>query len=81
MTLSELRAGETAIVEQVNGEQYDAALACRLTAMGISANRSVKVLRKATLGGPLHVQVGATTEVAIRRREANHILVRTVGTL
>jgi ferrous iron transport protein A len=74
MTLSELRIGEVAIVEQVQAGPDGQALISRLAAMGITATRSVSVLRKANLGGPLHVCVGGTTEVAIRRREADSII-------
>ncbi len=79
MTLAELQPGETAIIDQVSAPVSDSALGCRLTAMGLSANRSVQVLRRAALGGPLHVRIGATTEVAIRRREADNILIRNVA--
>ncbi len=76
MTLSELRSGEVTIVEQVQTGPHGQALISRLAAMGITATRPISVLRKANLGGPLHVCVGGTTEVAIRRREADSIIVR-----
>lgn len=75
MTLSELPLGDVALIEQVKPGTHGQAFIDRLAAMGIIANREIKVLRRARLGGPLHIQVGATTEVAIRRREADSIVV------
>jgi ferrous iron transport protein A len=45
-------------------------------ALGIVPEKPIQVLRKAGFGGPLHVRVGVTTEVAIRRREAARVKVR-----
>ena len=42
--------------------------------MGIVPNKSIKVLRKGLLNGPLHIRIGTTTEIAIRRREAELVL-------
>lgn len=75
MPLSELPLGEVAIVKQVQSGPHGQALISRLAAMGITATRTISVLRKAHLGGPLHVCVGGTTEVAIRRREAESVIV------
>ena len=36
----------------------------------------IRVLRKAWLGEPLHIQVGTTTEIAIRRQETEIIFIR-----
>ncbi len=80
MVLSELRRGELAIVDQINAGQNNQAFVCRLAGMGIIANSSVRVLRKVGFGGPLHIRVGATTEVAIRQKEAEQIVVRDVET-
>ncbi len=75
MGLSELRIGEVAFVQQVNTETHEAALKGRFEALGIYSNRPIRVLRKARFGGPLHVRIGATAEVVLRRQEAARILV------
>lgn len=76
MTLAQLEPQQLAIIEKVvvNPTQKD--LARRLEAMGIAPNKTVKVLRKAWFGGPLHIRIGSTTEVAIRKREAELVLVK-----
>jgi ferrous iron transport protein A len=76
MTLAQLEPQQLAIIEQVvvNATQKD--LARRLEAMGIAPNKVVKILRKAWFGGPLHIRIGSTTEVAIRKQEAELVLVK-----
>lgn len=73
MTLSELLPGQTAIVTDIRDGRHGRGLSSRLEAMGMVSNKSVKVLRKASFGGPLHVRVGLTTEVAIRQEEARMV--------
>ncbi len=79
MNLADLALETTAIVNQVQTDYCGEALAQRLEALGISPEREVRVLRKAWFGGPLHVRVGATTEVALRRQEAQQIVVTPVA--
>jgi ferrous iron transport protein A len=71
MTLSELKVGATALVEEITLKGQDRGLALRLEAMGFLPNKPVTVLRKAAFGGPLHIRVGTTTELVIRRQEAD----------
>lgn len=73
MTLLELSIGQIAMVKGVAGGIYGQGLVSRLEAMGIFTNKPIQVLRKAILGGPIHVRVGSTTEVAMRRSEAQLI--------
>jgi ferrous iron transport protein A len=81
MTLSELESGKPAIVDQVHLNRHGQELAKRLVAMGIISDKPIEVLRKAWLGGPLHIRVGSTTEIAIRRQEAQMVRVRCLDTL
>lgn len=76
MTLSDLEAGDAAIVEYVIAGQHGSDLANRLAALGVVTNKPIWVLRKAQFGGPLHIRVGLTTEIAIRCREAATVAVR-----
>ncbi|NEO15434.1 MULTISPECIES: FeoA family protein [unclassified Moorena] len=78
MTLAELKPGKLAIIEKVQIGLQIEGLANRLEAIGIIPDRQVQVLRSAWFGGPLHIRVGSTTEVAIRRQEASMIVVNPV---
>lgn len=79
MTLSDLSIGKVAIVDQISLGYHGQGLITRLEAMGITPDKPIRVLRKAWLGGPLHIRVGVTTEIAIRRREAEKVLIRMEG--
>lgn len=76
MTLSELATGDVAFVEQVAIGRHGRDLANRLAALGVVANKPIRVIRKAWFGGPLHVRVGLTTEIALRHQEAGMVQVR-----
>lgn len=76
MTLSELNVGQSARVAQVQSGKHGKPLATRLAAMGLVADKEVCLLRKAAFGGPLHIRVGLTTELAIRRCEAASVLLQ-----
>ena len=76
MTLSELELGKLAVIDEIIVTQHNHKLGKRLTAMGIIPDKIIQVLRKAWFGGPLHIRVGSTTEIAIRRQEAQMIRVR-----
>lgn len=75
MSLAELSAlplGTTASILGVNAETV---LEHRLQALGFRAGKQLSVIRKAWLGGPLHVRIG-TTEVIMRRCDARAIQVQ-----
>ncbi|AFY60766.1 MULTISPECIES: FeoA family protein [Cyanophyceae] len=74
MPLSELPIGEIATISHTEATVFGPGFTDRLAALGIMHGRKVEVLRKAALGGPLHIRVGLTTEVAIRRHEAALII-------
>jgi ferrous iron transport protein A len=76
MTLSELKPGKPALVREINNCAQSQGLVNRLEAIGITVNKPVMVLRQAWFGGPLHVRVGCTTEIAIRCQEAKSILLQ-----
>ena len=77
MNLSDLKPGQTGIVDQIVNGKHGQALVERLEAMGIVADRPVQVLRKSKLGGPLQIRVGgSTTEIAIAPQEAEMILIK-----
>lgn len=76
MGLSELKAGQVGFVDCIQPHHSNKGLVNRLEAMGILPNRPIQVLRVAGFGGPLHIRIGTTTEVAIRRQEAEQIRVK-----
>lgn len=75
MCLSELSAlpmGTTASILGINAETH---LEQRLQALGFRIGKQISIVRKAWLGGPLHVRIG-TTEIVMRRRDARSIQVQ-----
>ena len=73
MTLLDLELGKPAVVKQIQANCHDVFLEKRLLAIGIIPNKPIQIIRKAYFGGPLHIRVGSTTEIALRRREAKII--------
>jgi len=78
MTLSELDLHETAYVDLVREGTHGPGLVSRLQAMGFLPNKTIRVVRRAAMNGPIEVRIGSTTSVAIRRREAELVIVRRI---
>ena len=78
MTLRELKIGSIAIVQKVIDDEtpIGKGFKTRLEAMGLVIGKPVQVMHSARLGGPLVVRVGSTTEIIIRRSEAELIIVK-----
>lgn len=74
LRLSDLAAGQYASVRAVHSAE---SLAQRLSALGFRAGKTLQVLRRGTLAGPLQVRLG-TTDVILRLSEAAQIEVRPV---
>ena len=70
--LSELNPGDHAVIAAVHAPED---LGKRLTALGFSVGRPLRLVRRALLAGPLHVRLG-TTDVALRMAEAAGVQVR-----
>ncbi len=77
MNVADLKTGQMGIVDQVLNIGSEQGIVQRLAAMGVVSDRPVQVLRKANFNGPLHIRVGATTEIAIRPHEAEMIVIKT----
>ncbi|MDJ0519987.1 MAG: FeoA family protein [Trichodesmium sp. MO_231.B1] len=77
MNVADLKTGQMGIVDQVLNIGREQGIVQRLAAMGVVSDRPVQVLRKAQFNGPLHIRVGATTEIAIRPHEAEMIVIKT----
>ena len=71
MTLDELKVGESAVIRAVGGE---GALRCRLLAMGLIPNTTVKLQKIAPMGDPMEVQVRGY-ELTLRMEDAKKISV------
>ena len=69
--LDQFQVGEQGRITAIKAETE---LRQRMAALGLREGCVVQVLRKASLGGPIHVRVG-TTEVIMRRIEAKRIVV------
>lgn len=72
LNLASLPCGQSACIE---GMTIESELHARLSALGLRRGKWVSVVRRAVLGGPLHVRVG-TTDVILRRQEAARIQLR-----
>jgi ferrous iron transport protein A len=68
-TLEGLHVGETA---RISALHVEADLHKRFAALGLRPGNWVRVLRSASLGGPMHLRIG-TTELILRRHEARSI--------
>lgn len=69
--LSSLKPGESA---SILGFTDGAADLVRFRELGLLPGVKIKVLRRAPLGDPVQIEVGGTL-LAIRKKEAQHILV------
>ena len=78
MTLNDLKHQQQGRIDRLETSHHGIALTRRLAAMGLVPEMIVTLIRKAPLGGPLHVRLGSTTEIALRRSEAACIRVRPV---
>ncbi|MGF1487614.1 MAG: ferrous iron transport protein A [Prochloraceae cyanobacterium] len=75
MNLSLLKAGHAAEIVEIKTEE---GLEQRLQALGFRPGREITLIRRAWFAGPLHVRIG-TTEVMVRRREAEQIYLREIS--
>ena len=75
MSLSDLSALPLGTTASILGISAEANLEQRLQALGFRSGKQLSIVRKAWLGGPLHVRIG-TTEVIMRRRDAQAIRVQ-----
>lgn len=71
LSLASLAPGEAA---SILGLDVGPELRDRLSALGLQVGKPITMIRRGTLGGPLHVRVG-TTELVLRREEAKLIAV------
>jgi ferrous iron transport protein A len=71
-SLASARIGQRVRIVSAN---LDADLAAWIHAVGISPGEEVEVLRRATLGGPLHVRTSSGGEFAVAREIAARLQV------
>jgi ferrous iron transport protein A len=75
MSLSELSTLPLGTTASILGISAETNLEQRLQALGFRIGKEISIVRKAWLGGPLHVRIG-TTELIMRRRDARAIRVQ-----
>ncbi|HET6553063.1 MAG TPA: FeoA family protein [Dyella sp.] len=76
MRLSDLPKGATAVVDRVDDAHASDPIAQRLRDLGFVAGEPVRVAAMGPMGAdPLLIQIGST-RFALRRKEADRVLVR-----
>jgi ferrous iron transport protein A len=70
-SLSHYPIGHCGTIVQIDA---DSDLTARMTALGLSPGRRVRVIRRSPFQGPIQVRTGQT-DLIIRRTEADHIQV------
>jgi ferrous iron transport protein A len=73
-SLASLKPGDHAIIAHL---KVDEALYQRLSAMGLRIGRSISVVRRAALSGPIQIRVGFT-DLIVRLADARNIRVTPV---
>lgn len=71
VSLSEVPAGKEGRIKEVKGTGL---FFTRLRSLGVLPETMVKVMRRAPLGGPLHIRLDDRQDLALPRREAAYIL-------
>lgn len=72
MSLNQIQTGQTATITEIVAGDH---LLQRMIALGFRRGRRISIIRRAWYEGPLHVRVGTTTEVMIRRKDADAVQV------
>jgi ferrous iron transport protein A len=70
-TLADLGIGDLATIQQLNGPRQ---FVRRLLALGVTPGNSVRIIRVAPLGDPMHIQLGPL-HLSIRRQEARQVAI------
>jgi ferrous iron transport protein A len=70
--LYNLKSGDFATISGISATNTDQSLYQRLVALGFRVGKSIKVMRKASFHGPIHVRIGST-DVMLRESEAKLI--------
>ena len=70
--LYNLKSGDLATISGINTAAAEQSLYQRLMALGFRVGKQIKVMRKASFNGPLHVRIGAT-DIILRESEAKLI--------
>lgn len=60
------------MISGINATKVEQSLYQRLMALGFRIGKEVKVMRKASFSGPLHVRIGST-DIILRESEAKLI--------
>jgi ferrous iron transport protein A len=70
--LYNLKSGDFATISGINATNAGQSLYQRLIALDFRVGKQIKVMRKASFNGPLHVRIGST-DIILRESEAKLI--------
>jgi len=70
--LYNLKSGDFATISGINTATAEQSLYQRLIALDFRVGKQIKVMRKASFNGPLHVRIGST-DIILRESEAKLI--------
>lgn len=70
--LNNVKSGDIATIDAINAVTAGQSLYQRLIALGFRIGKQVKVIRRASFSGPLHVRIGST-DIVLRESEAKLI--------
>jgi len=70
--LNNLKSGDLATISGFSAIHTEPSLLQRLVALGFRAGKPIKVMRKASFNGPMHVRIGST-DIILRESEAKLI--------
>lgn len=70
--LNNLKSGEQATISGFNAIHTEPSLLQRLVALGFRSGKQIKVMRRASFSGPIHVRIGST-DIILRESEAKLI--------
>lgn len=73
--LYNLKSGDFATISGIDIAMTEQSLYQRLMALGFRVGKQIKVMRKASFNGPLHVRIGAT-DIILRESEAKLIQIK-----
>ena len=70
--LYNLKSGDFATISGIDAINAEQSLCQRLMALGFRVGKNIKVMRKASFNGPIHIRIGST-DVMLRESEAKLI--------
>jgi len=73
--LSHLRIGDRAVIQSIHADE---AVRQRMHSMGMRTGREACIIRRGSMGGPLHIRIGSISLV-VRLKDADQVKVSLVA--